>query len=214
MVKAVLFDLDGTLLNTLGDIARCVNETMRAFSYPCLTEEQVRANVGDGAQKLVERSLPDSATNADECYEFFKKRFQGASELTKPYAGEIEVLKRLSAQGIKFAVVTNKPQEAAEEVLKKCLPQIGFSFIGGDAGLFPLKPDPSLAAYAALSMRVNFSECVFVGDGEADILTARAFHVPAVACLWGYRTRKQLEKAGATLFASDYFELEKILLDL
>lgn len=214
MLKAVLFDLDGTLLNTLGDITRCVNDMLRAFSYPELTQEQVRAYVGNGARKLIERALPPTAENAEECYNYYKERFTDANENTSPYPGEIEVLERLLSRGIKLAVVTNKPQEAAEAVLKKCLPQIPFSFIGGDSGLFPRKPDPSLAMYAALSMRVSVSDCVFVGDSEVDVETARAFAVPGIACLWGYRTRKQLEEAGAEIFASDFAELEKILQEM
>lgn len=214
MIKAVLFDLDGTLLNTLEDITRCVNETLRAFSYPELTQTQVRAYVGDGAKKLIERALPQGADNLAECCDYFCDRFTGANEDTKLYAGEAEVLQRLLSRGVKLAVVTNKPQAAAEAVLKKYLPQIEFSFIGGDSGAFPRKPDPSLAYYAALTMRVGLSECAFVGDGEADVLTARNCGIPCVACLWGYRSREQLQRAGATLFASDYKELEKILEDL
>ena len=85
MIKAVLFDLDGTLLNTLEDITRCVNKTLRAFSYPELTQTQVRAYVGDGAKKLIERALPKGADNLEECYDYFCDRFTGANEDTKLY---------------------------------------------------------------------------------------------------------------------------------
>ena len=108
-------------------------------------------------------------------------------------------------------VVTNKPQDAAENVLGQFFPEGFFDFIGGDSGLFPCKPDPSLARYAALSLRLAPGECAFVGDGEPDAKVALNAGMCGVSALWGYRTREQLEKAGATRFAADYKDLQKIL---
>lgn len=212
MVQAVLFDLDGTLLNTLPDICKSVNEALKKFSYPPVTPEQTKAYVGDGARKLIERAVPAGAADTEACYEYFRTLFASSDNaLTFPYEGEIALLKRLKAANVKLGIVTNKPQDAALRAVKCRLPEVEFDFIGGDTGDFPCKPDPSLARYAALTMRVFPEDCAFVGDGETDVKTARAAGMFSVACLWGYRTREQLEKAGATRFARDFSQLGELL---
>ncbi|MDE7295772.1 MAG: HAD family hydrolase [Clostridia bacterium] len=212
MTKAVLFDLDGTLLDTLDDITARVNETLRTFSYPEISREKVRGYIGDGARQLVERALPHNADNIDECFAFFKTHFANSDNaLTKLFAGEEEALESMQARGLKLAIVTNKTQAATDRLVKQFFPKINFAFVGGDSGNFPCKPDPTLAMFAALSMRVSPAECLFVGDGETDVKTALRAGMRGVSCLWGYRTREQLEKAGATEFAESFAELEKFL---
>ena len=211
MFKAVLFDLDGTLLDTLADINRCVNNTMRAFGYPELTMEQTRSFVGDGLHKLIERALPGGAPCIEACCARCGEEFERSDgALIKPYAGAEVFLAHAKSRGILLGVVTNKPQEAAVRILQRFFPAT-FSFIGGDSGLFPRKPDPSLALYGALKMRVPPCECAFVGDGETDVRTAAAAEMFGIAATWGYRSRSVLEGAGAVRFAADYGELEKIL---
>lgn len=212
MVKAVLFDMDGTLLDTLDDIAARVNDMLRAFSYPEISREKVQEYVGDGARRLVERAVPQNADNIDECYAFFKERFVNSDNArTKLFEGEAETLSELRARGLRLGIVTNKSQAACERLVKKFFPENTFSFVGGDSGSFPCKPDPSLALYAALSMRVSPAECLFVGDGETDVITALRAGMRGVSCLWGYRTREQLEGAGAKAFAASFPELKNFL---
>lgn len=212
MIKAVLFDMDGTLLDTLGDIAARVNDTMRAFSYPEIPLDKVRAYVGDGARRLVERAMPQGADNLDECYTYFKEHFEKSdNSRTKLFAGEEETLSAMRARGLKLGIVTNKPQVATERLVKQFFPEGCFSFVGGDSGDFPCKPDPTLALYAALTLRVAPAECLFAGDGETDVQTAIRAGMRGVSCLWGYRTRTQLEQAGATAFVERFPELEKFL---
>lgn len=213
MLRAILFDLDGTLLDTLPDIEERTNDMLARFGYPLITREQTRSYVGDGARRLVERALPANAENKSECYTYFKEHFAEGGGHTKLFLGEEKCLNRLIAQGLKFGVVTNKPQDAAEKIIKAFFPRIPFEFVGGDSGLFPCKPDPSLALYAALSMRVAPAECAFVGDGETDVKTAINAGMFGVSALWGYRSREQLLNAGATVFAENFKQLEKILIE-
>lgn len=212
MINAILFDLDGTLLNTLPDIRRHLNDALTAHGFPAIGEEQAKRCIGDGARKLVERAFPEGAEFSEEVFADFSKRYAGNdNSLTRLYDGEEEFLKRLVKRGVKFGIVTNKPQDATAGCVKKFFSEIPFAFVGGESGLFPCKPDPSLARYAALTMRVPVGECAFVGDGETDAKTAINAGMFGVSTLWGYRTKEQLKAAGATRFAESFEELEKIL---
>ncbi len=211
-MKAVLFDLDGTLLDTVHDIHYFVNEMLRQFGYPEITPEETRAYIGNGARRLIERALPAGAQNFEECYLYYRKRFaESENARTRLFDGEAEALQSLKADGYKLAVVTNKPQDATVGCIAKFFPENTFDFVAGDSGMFPCKPDPSLAVYAALSMHVPLSECVFVGDGETDVETAKNAGMRHIGVLWGYRTREQLATAGAKTFVSDFYQLAELL---
>lgn len=210
-MRTILFDLDGTLLDTLPDIALSLNETLAAFGYPACTDAQVRAYIGDGAYKFVKRAVPAGA-DADGVYAAFLARYgKSRHELTRPYEGMKEVLLRLKERGFKLIITTNKPQEAATFAAEKFYAGI-FDFVAGDSGDFPVKPDPTLARYCALLYRTPPAECAVVGDGEADIGMAKNAGMRCVSVLWGYRTRAQLIKAGAETFAESPAALEKILM--
>lgn len=212
MLKAVLLDLDGTLLDTLGDIVYYVNEALAAFSFPPITPEQTARFIGDGAWELMERAVPHGAKELQACYEYFREHFaRNTQEHTRLYEGELETLSALKARGFRLGVVTNKPQDATEGCIQKFFPEGLFDFVGGDTGNFPCKPDPSLAQYAALTLRVSPSECAFIGDGETDAQVAIRAGMFGVSVLWGYRSKEQLSAAGATRFASSYEELFRLL---
>lgn len=212
MIKAVFFDLDGTLLNTIPDIHACINASLLKFGYPAIDEAHTTAYVGDGAKLLVERALPANCPDLDRVFADFHTRFAAdPSEHTRLYPDELKVLRALKDRGLKLAVITNKPQDAADAVLKKFFPEGTFDFIGGDTGMFPCKPDPSLARYAALTLRLAPAECAFVGDGEPDARVAHNAGMYGISVLWGYRTRRQLEEAGAAVFADSFLSLQKIL---
>ena len=212
MVKAILFDLDGTLLNTLPDIRRHLNDALTAHGYPAIGEEQAKRCIGDGARALVARAFPEGVEFDEEVFEDFSKRYaNNDNSCSCLYDGEEEFLKRLVERGVKFGIVTNKPHAATLGCVEKFFKDYPLEFVKGETGDFPCKPDPALARYAALSMRVPIKECAFVGDGETDALTAINAEMFGVSTLWGYRTKEQLKEAGATRFATTFEELEKIL---
>ena len=212
MIKAILFDLDGTLLNTLPDIRRHLNAALTAHGYPAIDEEQAKRCIGDGARALVARAFPAGAEFDEEVFEDFQNRYaNNDNSCSCLYEGETEFLKRLTERGVQFGIVTNKPHAATLGCVEKFFKDYPLAFVKGETGDFPCKPDPTLARYAALTMRVPIKECAFVGDGETDALTAINGGMFGVSTLWGYRSKEHLVEAGATRFATTFEELEKIL---
>ncbi len=212
MLAGVCFDLDGTLLDTVPDIRVSLNRALSDCGFPEVSYAQTIAYVGNGARKLVERAAPQG--DHDRLLSLFAEYYNGCDNaLTRPYPGMAELLLALKARGVKLAVVTNKLQRSTERLMEKFFPGV-FDFVGGDSGMFPVKPDPTLARYAALSLRIPMNRCAFVGDGETDVSTARNAGMVPVSVLWGYRTRAELEAAGAPLFAEDPTSLQKILWEM
>lgn len=197
-------------MDTLPDIHKSVNETLRTHGYAEITVDMTREYIGNGARELVRRAIPNGA-DVDDCYATFTRIFsQNKGDLTQPFPGVCEGLGRLKAQGYKLGVITNKPHYAAVTLMERFFPDT-FDFVMGDDGTFPRKPDPTLARYCALTLRVACGECLFVGDGETDVLTAKHAHMRMVAVLWGYRTRAVLSNAGAVDFVSDFAQLENFV---
>ena len=212
MYKAIIFDLDGTLLDTSKDICKVLNKTLSHFSLPNVTLEQTVEYVGNGAKKLIERAVPKDYERVEEVYKYYSKLFANDdSTLTELYEGEAQALKTFKDLGIKLAIVTNKPQDATETVCNQHLSEYGFDFIAGNNGKFALKPDPALALYAMGNLGVKAEECLFVGDGETDVLTAKNANMDGVSVLWGFRSKSQLEEAGATRFVKSYGELTSLV---
>lgn len=212
MIRAVIFDLDGTLLDTSQDIHSVLNTSLAKFSLPLLTMEKTMEFVGDGAKKLIERAVAPRFELTEEVYLDYMDRFVHCNNShTKLYEGERETLKNLAAQGLRFAIISNKPQEATDRVYDSFLKDFHFCEVLGQTEYYPLKPDPASTLAVMARLGVSREQCVYVGDGDADVLTAKNAGIPCISALWGFRRKDQLIKAGADLFAESFAELEKIL---
>ena len=212
-IRLVLFDLDGTLLDSLTDLHETVNEMLEHFGCRKITLEQARSYVGNGMKKLVERSLPDKLSEEDfsKRMDFFVERYAlNMKNHTKPYPDIIYVLKKLKNLGIKTAVVSNKNRTAVESLCKEHFGDLVDFAVGVDEKHLP-KPEVSMALEAAGFFGVKAEQCVIVGDGETDIQTARNFGAKSIAALWGFRSRQTLEREKPDYFAQCPQEILSIL---
>lgn len=216
MFRAVLFDLDGTLANSLFDLADCVNHALTRFGYPTRPVENFRYYAGDGIAKMVERALPEenrSPETVEKVKEVFSTRYATHyADKTVAYPGLCGLIDNLAAHGVKVAVVTNKAQPFAEIVVKKLYGNRFQTILGMQPGI-PAKPDPAGPFMVMKQLGVTPAECAFIGDTAMDILAGVNAGAYPVGVLWGFRTREELEKAGAKAFAANADELKKILLE-
>lgn len=199
MTDTIIFDLDGTLLNTLEDLTDSVNYVMGQFGHPAHTIEEVRRYVGNGAAKLIERSVPQGS--ADPAYREMLHAFRAhyavhCEDKTVPYEGIMEMLSAAWRAGYRMAVVSNKPDKAVK--------QLGAKFFGeyvrhfhGDREDGQRKPAPDMVYRALKELDSDAEHAVYVGDSEVDLQTAANVPMTCISVTWGFRTKKQLLRAGA-----------------
>lgn len=203
MKKAVFFDLDGTLLNTLDDLADSTNYALSKFGYPTRTIDEVRQFVGNGVAKLIERAIPEGKNNPnfEKCLAIFKENYaQNMYNKTAPYNGIIEMLSNLKSKGIKIAVVSNKFDLAVKELCKKYFE--GFiDFAAGENEAQGIKKKPAPDTVISVLNEFNFApeDAVYVGDSDVDIMTAKNSKMPCISVTWGFRDEKFLLENGATI---------------
>ncbi|MDE7162775.1 MAG: HAD family hydrolase [Clostridia bacterium] len=214
MYKAVIFDLDGTLLDSLNDILFILNNTLEHFGLPQITREQAKNYIGNGARELVRLAIgSENAHRLDEILAYYKKEYAlSDNKLASLYDGEEAALCAFKERGVKIAILTNKPHAAAMRANGIFFKKFGFDLILGQTDGIALKPAPDAVYKIVEELRVKKEECLFVGDGETDVETAKNAGMDCVSVLWGYRTKEQLEAAGATRFAENFKKLQREIL--
>ena len=206
MYKFVLFDMDGTVLNTLDDIHSAVNYTLRHFGYPEVTLNQTKHNTGNASRNLIAKSCPEDA-DVDEALNFYVPYYQAnCSKNTKPYDGIIELMKKLREKGIKIAVVSNKKDGAVKDLNEKWFKGLTDAAIGETDG-YNRKPSPDLVFKAMEEIGAKKEECVYVGDTEVDILTARNSGIPCICVTWGFRDIDEIIDLGADWYCDNCDEV-------
>lgn len=215
MKKLIIFDLDGTLLDTIEDLANSVNYALKQHNYPAHPVEAYNYFVGNGVNKLLERALPENQRNADTVamlkFDFVKHYSKHAEEFTKPYPGISDLMHRLTAEGFQLAVASNKIHTATVELVKRFFPEVRFSAVLGQREGYPVKPNPAILNEIIESTGLSKPDVLFVGDSGVDVATAYNAKVDFTGVLWGFRPRKELEEVGATSFAKNAEELYNII---
>lgn len=198
-IKAVIFDLDGTLLDTLGDLAGAVNAAMRRHGFPLLDEADTCARVGNGVRQLIQSSVPDGTPSAivDACLADFQSHYDAhLVERTHPYQGIPAVIEAFRSRGVRMTVLSNKYHAAAVRLIDHYFPgQMVMTL--GERPQIPRKPDPTSTQELMTALGVHADEVLYIGDSDVDMRTANAAGVTAIGALWGFRDRDSLQAAGA-----------------
>ena len=209
----VIFDLDGTLLNTIGDLAASVDYVMRSRNLPEHTDAEYRKMVGGGIKRLVERALPAelSANEAyvEECVAQFRRYYvDNIDRYTVPYEGMHDLLHRLRREGVQVAVASNKFQHGTDRLVTKFFGDVDFVAVEGNREGAPLKPDPAIVNNILAKAGVERSRAVMIGDSGIDIRTAAAAKIDSIGVAWGFRFANELYDAGAKRVVTTAAELE------
>jgi phosphoglycolate phosphatase len=214
MIKCCIFDLDGTLVNSLQDLADAANYALSTLGFPVHNVEKYKQFVGNGVAKLIERVLP-----ANYCTDEYKQKMRtvfnenynrGCLNFTKPYNDIRETLLELKKRKFILAVVTNKPDDLAKKILNNLLPNI-FDGIYGNIISIPTKPAPDLCLRVVENHNIKTCNCVFIGDSDVDMLTATNACMIPIGVTWGFRNRNELETAGAKYIIDKPRELLNML---
>lgn len=213
-MKGILWDLDGTLLNTLTDLAASVNFSLRSLGLPERTVEEVRRFVGNGAARLITLALPEGEkARFDEAFALFREHYaRHSDDATCPYEGVTELLARLKEAGYVSGIVSNKPDFAVKDLAKLYFPTVAVA-AGEKAGV-PRKPNPDGLYLAMEEMGVKKEDCIYIGDSEVDVATAQNTGLPCIAVTWGFRSEETLREAGAVHLAHTVTELEEKIASL
>jgi phosphoglycolate phosphatase len=211
--RAVLFDLDGTLLDTLRDLADSMNRVLAGMGYPIHDTKKYQYFVGDGMEMLAHSALPPGTSNETtaQCVSFMKEEYgKHWADKTHPYKGIPELLESLVGRDVKMTILSNKPDDLTRVVVNKLLPQWRFKAVVGARAGIPKKPDPTMALEIANNLNILPSEFLYLGDTDTDMKTANAAGMYSVGALWGFRTADELTKAGAKTLIKNPMELMKL----
>lgn len=200
--KLVIFDLDGTLLDTSHDLMDSMNGMLKYYGYPLISLQQTKQYIGDGARNFVLRSLPENGKEfIDDALKRYNEIYNASgSPKTRLYDGMEAVLQELKERGVLIAIASNKPQTSTDEIYKKYLSGYAFDFIYGKRDGFDHKPSKECGEYILKTLNVTKDNCVIVGDGDADVVFAKNLGCPIISVTWGYRNKEQLFCAGGDAF--------------
>lgn len=212
----IIFDLDGTLLNTLDDLHDSVNFALRSFSFPERSTDEIRRFVGNGVARLIHLSVPEGTNESTEaeCLNTFKSHYKSnMKNKTAPYSGIIELLKELRSLGVKIAVVSNKFEPAVVELCEDYFPSLIDAAVG-QTDTRRKKPESDGVFYAMELLGADPKSTVYIGDSEVDVLTAEKSGLPCVGVSWGFRPRTVLESGSADYIADNTDDILSIIKQL
>jgi phosphoglycolate phosphatase len=213
--KAVLFDLDGTLLDTLDDLADSMNAALSRMGHPCHPRESYRYFVGDGVRKLALRALPESNRDDESvknCLDLMREEYGNRwSQKTRPYPGVVEMLESLCKQNVKLTVLSNKSDDFTRMAVSRYFPGISFSSVRGHRNDAPLKPNPAAAIDISKELGIEPDSFAYLGDTSIDMITAVKAGMCPVGALWGFRTEEELLEGGAKHLIENPKELCRML---
>ncbi|WP_324823995.1 HAD family hydrolase [Sinanaerobacter sp. ZZT-01] len=211
--KTIVFDLDGTLLNSLEDLCDSTNAALNKMGYPLRSIEEIRSFVGNGVWKLIERAVPNGTTKeeTERCFTFFEAHYEKNKEnKTRPYEGIIELLQELKKRGYRTAVISNKYHEAVGTLTGHYFSGLFNAYLGETEGI-PKKPAPDGVRRILELLHCQPFSAIMVGDSDVDILTAKNADLRSVGVTWGYRTRELLKQVGADYIIDEPKELLNLL---
>ncbi len=211
--EAVVFDLDGTLLNTLDDLCDSVNYALEKKGYPKRSLDEVRSFVGNGVEKLMMRSVPENTSKEEalSALEIFKNHYKDNSKnKTRPYDGIMELLAELKDKEFKMAIVSNKFNDAVKELNKEFFGEY-IEFAYGECETIRKKPNPDAVFKALEDLKVEKNQAVYVGDSDVDIMTAENSGLDCISVSWGFRSRQELEMSGAVSIIDEPMDLMDII---
>ncbi len=214
MYKLAVFDMDGTILDTLEDLKDSTNYALEKCGYPTRTYDEVRRFVGNGIRKLIERAVPEGLTveQIDRVHEVFTEHYKvHCADKTKAYDGIKPLLEKLRASGVKTAVVSNKADYGVQELCKEYFDGL-FDYAVGEREGIRRKPAPDAVNEALRVLGMSKSEAVYIGDSDVDFETAKNAELPCISVLWGFRDEEFLREKGATLFVHDPAEIYDIVM--
>ena len=211
--KAIIFDLDGTLLDTLTDLAEGTNYALRVNGFPERTIDEIRRFVGNGARKLIERAVPDGQVEAalERVRQDFDVYYKvHCKDHTGPYPGIMEMLQELIRKGYMLGVVSNKPDFAVQELIPEYFPGV-FASISGERQGVAKKPAPDLIWEAMKNLQADSSEAIYVGDSEVDLEAAANAGIPCISVAWGFKGQKFLEEHQAEVIIEEPLDILRYL---
>ncbi len=216
MKKVIIFDLDGTLADTILDIRDGLNGMLTELGFPSVTKEQTLNAINNGATELVRRCLPEQYKENEELVKSARKTYEKYysvcyNNLTYAYEGASQALASLQESGATLCVLSNKQDEFVKKIVKKLFPSIKFAFVMGQTEKFPTKPSPASVNYILDSLGIEPREAVLVGDSGIDMETAKNAGIDAIGVSWGYRPPEMLKSGGALKILSNPAEFAEII---